>query len=374
MNSTNQSKEAIMINTSIQKVIRGEDLSEKEMEETMAGILQNAFYPSQASAFLTALRMKGETVDEITGATRALRSRIHRFQLNNHVVNIDRDDINVEAETILEVADSGQRGTHIFNVSAASTFVVAGAGIRIARYGNRASSRFLGTADVLEYLGINLDISSSDVERSLAEVGIGLMFAPVFHTPMRHVARLREEMGIRTIFNLIGPLANPAGAVSHVLGVYEPDLTEKIAQVIQRLGGSRAVVCCGQDTIDELSICGETKISHLQDGRIRSFRTAPEDYGMQRVDRKALKGGNVRENAEIVRAVLSGEKGPKRDLVLLNSAAAFWAYGLDEAIESGIERAAMIIDSGSAMAKLEALIGFTQQCVPFTLSTVASAG
>ena len=207
-----------MLKPYIAKVMQNQDLSAKEAEQAMEVIMNGEATQAQIGGYLVALRMKGETVDEITGATRALRSRIHRFQLNNHVVNIDRDDINVETETILEVADSGQRGTHIFNVSAASTFVVAGAGIRIARYGNRASSRFLGTADVLEYLGINLDISSSDVERSLAEVGIGLMFAPVFHTPMRHVARLREEMGIRTIFNLIGPLANPAGAITHPSG------------------------------------------------------------------------------------------------------------------------------------------------------------
>ena len=362
-----------MINAAIQKVTRGEDLSEKEMEKTMAGILDAGFYASQISAFLTALRMKGETVDEITGAARALRAKIHRFQLNNHVVNIDRDDINVEAETILEVSDSGQQGTHIFNVSAASTFVIAAAGIRIARYGNRAASRFLGTADVLEYMGINLDISSSDVERSLEEIGIGLMFAPIFHNPMRHVAKLREEIGIRTIFNLIGPLANPAGASTHVLGVYDAALTEKIARVIQRLGGKKALVCCGEDTIDELSICGATKISHLRNDSIHSFFMAPEDYGIQRVDRKVLKGGNVRENAEIVRSILSGEKGPKRDLVLLNAAAAFWAYGLEDSMEKGLEKASAIIDSGSAMAKLDALVGFTQKCVPFTLSTVSSA-
>ena len=357
-----------MIIESIQKVTRGEDLKEKEMEETMTEILEAKASPSQIGALLTALRMKGETVDEIVGAAKALRSKIHRFQLNNHLLNIDRDDINVETETILEVSDTGKGGTHIFNVSAASTFVAAAAGIRVARHGSRPASRFLGTADVMEYMGINLDISSSDVERSIEEIGIGLMFAPVFHKPLQHVAKIREDIGIRTIFNLIGPLANPAGAGTHVLGVYDPGLTEKIARVIQKLGGTNALVFCGEETIDELSLCGKTKISHLKNGRIRTFYTTPEDFGMERCERESLKGGNIRENAEIVKGILSGEKGPKRDMVVLNVAAAFWAYGLDGTVEKGIERACSIIDSGAALEKFEALVRFSQQCVPFTLS------
>jgi anthranilate phosphoribosyltransferase len=357
-----------MIKASIQKAARGEDLSEKEMKQSMAGILDAKVSPSQVGALLTALRMKGETVDEVVGAARALRSKIHRFQLSNHLLNIDRDDINVETETILEVSDTGQGGTQIFNVSAASTFVVAGGGIRVVRHGSRPASRFLGTADVLEYMGINLDISSSDVERSIEEVGIGLMFAPVFHTPMQYVAKLREEIGIRTIFNLIGPLANPAGAGTHVLGVYDPGLTEKIAQVIQRLGGTDALVFYGEETIDELSLCGATKISHLKNGRIRTFYMRPDDFGMTCVGREALKGGNVRENAEIVKGILSGEKGPKRDMVVLNVAAAFWAFGLDDTMQKGIERACRVIDSGAALEKFESLARFSQQCVPFTLS------
>jgi anthranilate phosphoribosyltransferase len=363
-----------MMQSFIQKMSRGNDLSETEMQKAMEGILDGGFTASQVGAFLAALRMKGETADEITGAARALQTRIHRFQPNGRGVNMDRDDINIEAETILEVAGSRAQGTHIFNVSAASTFVVSAAGIRVARYGSRASSRFLSTADVLAYLGINLDISSSDVERSLQEVGIGLMFAPLFHNPMRHVARLREEMGIRTIFNLIGPLANPAHAAAHVLGVYNAGLTEKIAQVVQRLGAESALVYCGQDTMDELSTCGKTKMSRLQNGEIQTFAAVPEDFGIQRAGREDLKGGNVRENAEIVQALLSGERSPRRDLVLINSAAVFWTAGLDDTLENGIERAAELIDSGAAAAKLKALVQFTQRCVPFSFSTVAQAG
>jgi anthranilate phosphoribosyltransferase len=181
-------------------------------------------------------------------------------------------------------------------------------------------------------------------------------------------------MGIRTIFNLIGPLANPAHATAHVVGVYNAHLTEKIAQVVQRLGAESALVCCGEDTMDELSTCGKTKMSRLQDGEIQTFDAVPEDYGIQRAGREDLKGGNVRENAEIVQAVLSGEKGPRRDLVLINSAAVFWTAGLDDTLKNGIERAAELIDSGAASAKLEALVQFTQRCVPFSFSTVAQAG
>jgi anthranilate phosphoribosyltransferase len=359
-----------MIRESIQKVMRGEDLPEKEMEGTMARILEAKVSSSQVGALLTALRMKGETVDEIVGAAKALQSKIHRFQLNNHLLNIDRDDINAETETILEVSETGKDRTQIFNVSAASTFVVAAAGIRVARYGNRSASRFLGTADVLEHMGINLDISSSDVERSIQEIGIGLMFAPVYHNPMQHVANIREEVGIRTIFNLIGPLANPAGAGTHVLGVYDPELTEKIAKVIQRLGGTNALVFYGEETIDELSICGQTRISHLNSGQIRTFNASPEDYGMERCKREDLKGGNIRDNAEIITAILSGDKGPKRDMVVLNVAAAFWAYGLDDTMEAGLDRARSILDTGAALEKFNDLVRFTQQCVPFTRSLV----
>lgn len=357
-----------MIQEMIRKAARGEDLSEQEMQGTMARMLDGGASPSQIGALLTALRMKGETVDEIVGAARALRSKTHRFQLSNHLLNLDRDDINVETETILEVSGGERGGTQIFNVSAASTFVVAAAGIRVARFGNRPASRFLSTADVLEYMGINLEISSSDVERSIQEVGIGLMFAPVFHNPIKYVSQLREEMGIRTIFNLIGPLTNPAGAGTHVLGVYHSALTEKIARVIQRLEGKSALVFCGEETLDEMSLCGTTKISQLKDGGIQTFYVTPEDFGMTRVAPEALLGGNVRQNADIVKSILEGQKGPKRDLVILNVAAAFWGYGLDGSIQQGIERASQLIDSGAALNKFEALVRFTRQCVPFTLS------
>ena len=354
-----------MIREAITKVVLGKGLEEAEMEEVMGRIIDGKVQASQVGALLTALRMKGESVDEITGAARALKARLYRFQLNNHLLNLDRDDINFEEETILEVSDTGVNGTQIFNVSAATTFVVAGSGRRIARYGNRLSSRFLGTADVLERLGINLYISSSDVERCIEEVGIGLLFSPMQHGPMRSVARIRTEMGIRTIFNLINPLANPANASSHMLGVYESDLTETIARVIRRLGGKEALVIFGAETYDELSLCGPTKVSRLNNGGIQTFDVEPEAYGFKRVVPEALKGGSVSENAAIVMAVLEGDKGPRRDMVMLNAGAALWAAGETDSLEAGIERAVDIIDTGQAKKKLEDLIAFTSQCAAY---------
>ena len=354
-----------MIKAAINKLVLGEGLGEKEAEEVVGRIIDGKVPASQVGALLTALRMKGESVDEITGAARALKARLYRFQLNNHLLNLDRDDINFEEETIIEVSDTGVSGTQIFNVSAATTFVVAGSGRRIARYGNRMSSRFLGTADVLERMGINLDISSSDVERCIEEVGIGLLFSPMQHGPMRSVARIRTEMGIRTIFNLVNPLANPANASSHMLGVYEADLTDTIARVIRRLGGKEALVIFGEETHDELSLCGPTKVSHLREGDIHTFDIEPEDYGLQRVGPEALKGGSVNENAAIVMAILDGEKGPRRDMVLLNAGAALWAAGETRSLEAGIKRAIDIVDAGQAKEKLEALITFTNQCAAY---------
>jgi len=354
-----------MIRDLIKKAVLGQGLEEHEMETVVGQIIEGKASASQVGALLTALRVKGETVDEITGAARALRAKLYRFQLNNHLLNIDRDDINFEDETILEVSDTGINGTQIFNVSAATTFVVAGSGRRIARYGNRLSSRFLGTADVLERLGINLDISSSDVERCIEEVGIGFMFAPMLSGPMRYVARIRKEMGIRTIFNLISSLANPANAAAHMLGVYESGLTETIARVIRRLGGKEAMVIFGEKTFDELSLCGKTRVSRLEKGEIRTFDITPEKYGFNPVDIGALKGGTVNDNVAIVRAILEGEKGPKRDMVVLNTGAALWAAGETTDLSAGIEQAEDIIDSGLAMAKLEALIDFTNQCAAF---------
>lgn len=304
-------------------------------------------------------------MDEITGAARVMREKAKKIRLNNHLVNLDRDEINVEDETILDTCGTGGDGTHTFNVSTTTAFVAAGGGVRVAKHGNRAVSSRCGSADVLMNLGVNLELNISGLEECIQEVGIGFLYAPLFHGAMKYAAGPRQDIGLRTIFNLLGPLTNPAGATAQVLGVYAQDLTEKIAHVLSRLGTREAFVVCGEGTFDEISICGPTKVSHLKDGRVKTFQMTPEEHGFNRSDAEAIRGGNAGRNARIIRRILEGEKGPMRDMVLLNTAAAFLTAGLDRTFKDGIERAAESIDSGRAKEKLDALIDFTRQCGPF---------
>jgi len=354
-----------MIKQAIGKVVRGEHLAEAEMKRAMDEIMSGTATPAQIGAFATALRLKGETVDEITGAARAMRQKGIKINLSNHLVNLDRDEINVEDETILDTCGTGGDGTSTFNVSTASAFVAAGAGVNVAKHGNRAVSSLCGSADVIESLGVKLEILSSEVERCIREIGIGFLYAPIFHGAMRYAAGPRQEIGIRTIFNLLGPLTNPAEASAQVIGVYEPGLTEKIALVVKRLGTREAFVVCGEGTLDEISICGSTRISHVKDGEISTFILTPEEVGLTRATPETIRGGNAAENARIIREILDGHKSPRRDIVLLNAAAAFLAVGLDRSFQEGIERAKASIDSGKAKEKLQQLIAFTQQCGPF---------
>ncbi|MEJ2587097.1 MAG: anthranilate phosphoribosyltransferase [Deltaproteobacteria bacterium] len=354
-----------MIKKAIATVVNGSDLTETEMKTTMSEILSGNASAAQIGAFLTALRLKGETVDEITGAARAIRAEAVQVNVNNHLVSIDRDEINVDDETILDTCGTGGDGTQTFNVSTATAFVAAGGGVKVAKHGNRAVSSLCGSADVLEHLGVKLDINQSDVETCVREIGIGFLYSPLYHGAMKHAARPRQEIGIRTIFNLVGPLTNPAGASVQVLGVYEPELTSTMATVLHRLGTREAMVVCGQGTFDEISICGPTRISHLKEGEIRTYDMRPEDFGFKTAASEAIRGGNARGNARIIRDLLDGEKGAKRDMVLLNASAAFMASGLDKTFEEGIERAREAIDSGKAREKLQNLVKFTQACTDF---------
>ena len=354
-----------MIKEAIGKVVRGDNMTEEEMEMAMVEILTGKATPAQIGSLITALRIKGETVDEITGAARAMRARAEKICLNNHLVNIDRDEINIENETILDTCGTGGDETNTFNVSTATALVVAGGGIKVAKHGHRAVSSHCGSATVLEALDLKLDITRSDVERCIHEVGIGFLYAPLFYGAMKYPAGPRREIGIRTIFNLLGPLTNPAGATAQILGVYDPDLTEKMAHVLKRLGTREAFVVCGEGTFDEISICGPTRISHLKDGKINTFNITPEEYGFKRADPEDIRGGNAKKNALIIREILEGQRGPKRDMVLLNAAAAFVATGVDRDFKGGIERARDSIDSGRAQEKLDALVSFTQQCTYF---------
>lgn len=354
-----------MIKQLISKVVGGEDLTEGEMEKAMDEIMSGMATAAQIGAFITALRLKGETVDEITGAARVMRAKAIKISINNHLVNMDRDEINIDTETILDVVGTGGDATKTFNVSTTTAFVAAGGGVKVAKHGNRAVSSLCGSADVLESLGVNLDITSTDVERCIRQIGIGFLYAPLFHGAMKYAAGPRREIGIRSIFNLLGPVTNPAGASAQVLGVYEQSLTQKMALVLKRLGARQAFVVCGEGTFDEISICGPTKVSQLKDDNIRTFQMTPEEYGFKRAALEEIVGGNARQNAKIVRNILEGEKGPKRDMVLLNASAAFIAAGSCHDFNEGIKMAINSIDSGRALKKLDSLIEITRQCGAF---------
>ena len=351
-----------MINQAITQAANGNHLGEKEMAAVMEVILSGMATSAQIGAFITAMRMKGETVEEITGAARAMQARTKKIDVDEPLINIDRDEINVEEETILDTHHgNGANGTQTFNISTATALVVAGAGLRVAKYGNWAQSRQCGSADVLISLGVNLDINSANVEKCIQDIGIGFLYAPLFHGAMKSVAAPRQQVGLRSIFNLLGPLVNPAGATSQVLGVYDADDTEKLAQVLQRLGMRQAFVVCGEGTFDEISICGATRVSQLKDGVIKNFEMTPEAHGLKRAAPEAIRGGDARVNAEIIRRILNAEKGPQRDVVLLNAAAAFVAAGLDDSFKEGIERAKRSIDSGEAKGRLASLIDYTRK-------------
>ncbi|MGD1971463.1 MAG: anthranilate phosphoribosyltransferase [Desulfobacterales bacterium] len=354
-----------MMNQAIAKLANGDDLGEKEMTRVMDMLLDGMAEPAQIGAFITALRMKGETVEEIAGAAKAMQSKTQKIKLDGPLINIDRDEINVEEETILDTHGNGANGTQTFNISTATALVVAGAGLQVAKYGNWALSKQCGSADVLISLGVNLDINLADVEKCIQDVGIGFLYAPLFHGAMKAVAAPRQQVGLRSIFNVLGPLANPAGATSQVLGVYDAEQTEKMARVLQKLGIRQAFVVCGEETFDEISICGTTQLSQLKDGVINSFEMTPETYGFKRAAPEAIRGGDANQNAAIIRKILGGQKGPQRDVVLLNAAAAFVSAGLDSDFKAGIQRAGQALDSGRAAEKLDRLVNFTRQCNVF---------
>ncbi|MBI5440770.1 MAG: anthranilate phosphoribosyltransferase, partial [Deltaproteobacteria bacterium] len=293
-----------MLKEFIRKLVEGIDLTEGEMVRAMGAIMGGEATHAQMAAFLTALRLKGETVDEIAGAARVMRERATHIRAfptelpagREPVVSIDRDEINVERESIVDTCGTGGSGTNTFNISTTAAFVLAGAGVRVAKHGNRAVSSRCGSADVLEALGVNLDVTPTVVEECLAEAGIGFLYAPLLHSAMRHVAPVRREMGIRTIFNLLGPLSNPAGASCQVLGVYRRDLTRVLAEVLGRLGSRRALVVHGEDGLDEITITGATHVAELDRGAVREYELRPEDVGLPRAPAESIRGGDAQEN------------------------------------------------------------------------------
>lgn len=353
-----------MIKEGIQKVVNRENLTEKEMIEIMTEIMSGEATDAQIASFITALRMKGETAEEITGAAKVLRQFVTPIKLNRgQLVNVDRDDINIDYETIIDTCGTGGDATKTFNISTATAFVVAGCGVFVAKHGNRAVTSYCGSADVIEQLGIKLEITKEQAEKCLSEVGIVFLFAPVWHTAMKYAIGPRRQIGIRTIFNIIGPLANPAGANAQVLGVYSENLVKPIAEVLKNLGVKHGFVVYGKDTMDEISVTGETVIAEVrQNENIKVYTISPEEFGIKRATLEDLKGGDAKENAKIILDILSGkEKGAKRDVVLLNSAFALIAAGKARDVKEGLELASSSIDKGYALNKLELLKKYTNE-------------
>ncbi|GAB4514543.1 MAG: anthranilate phosphoribosyltransferase [Anaerolineae bacterium] len=330
----------------IAKLLDRQDLTLAEAEAAMDTIMAGEATPAQIGAFLVALRMKGETVEEIAGCARSMRRAAVRVSPNR-------------GGPIVDTCGTGGDRTGTFNISTTTAFVVAGAGMAVAKHGNRSVSSKCGSADVLEALGVNLMLSADQVARCIDEVGIGFMFAPNFHPAMRYAIGPRRELGVRTVFNILGPLTNPAFATHQVLGVYDPALTEVMARVLAEMGSRAAFVVHGADGLDELSTTGVNRVSRLVDGRVETFDLDPTELGLPRARVEDLLGGDAQENAALCRRILSGEeRGPRRDVVLLNAAAALATESGD--LQEGLARAAEAIDSGAALAKLDAFISLTQ--------------
>ncbi len=336
-----------MIKQALAKVVTGQNLSEDEMIEVMDQIMSGKATEAQIGAFITALRMKGETIDEIAGAARVMRKK---------ALKVDAAD---PGEILVDPVGTGGDASGTFNVSTTTAFVVAGAGIPVAKHGNRSISSHCGSADVLEALGVDLGLSADQIGQCVRKVGIGFMFAPMMHGAMKYAIGPRKEIGIRTVFNILGPLTNPADANVYLLGVYDPALIEKMAHVLARFEVKRALVVCGEGNIDEITITGETLVADLHNGEVSTYTVKPEDVGLERATLADVKGGETAEaSAAQLRAVLSGEKGAKLDMVLLNAGAALLAAGKAVDLKSGVDLARKIIDSGAALEKLDALVDF----------------
>jgi len=350
-----------MIKDMIQKVVKGQDLSEDEMVSVMDEIMEGHATDAQIGAFITALRMKGETISEITGAARVMRAKATPIRVQDLGISIDRDEINVDQETVVDTCGTGGDGTNTFNVSTTTAFVAAGGGLKVAKHGNRSVSSQCGSADVLAALGVNLDVPPEVVEECIKTIGIGFLYAPKLHGAMKHAIGPRREVGIRSLFNVLGPLTNPAGANVQVLGVYDPGLTSVLAEVLRRLGSTSAMVVFGEGSFDEISIVGPTQVSELKNDTIKDYRVEPEEFGMVRARLSDIKGGDAQENAAIVREILKGQPSARRDMVLLNAGAAFYAAGKATDMAEGIKMAAVSIDSGVAAQKLDQLIEETNK-------------
>ena len=335
------------IQEAIAKVIEGADLSRGEMTDVMNQIMSGEATDAQIGAFLIALRVKGESVDEIAGAASVMREKATPI--------VTRHDV------IVDTCGTGGDHSGTFNISTTAAFVAAGAGLCVAKHGNRSVTSQSGSADVLSALGVNIEASPETVGRCLDDVGIGFLFAISLHGAMKYAIGPRREIGTRTIFNALGPLSNPAGATRQVVGVYSAALTETLAGVLGTLGSERAFVVHGSDGLDEMTLTGPTRVSELKNGSVSTYRVSPGDFGLAQAPADALKGGDADYNAEITRSILNGEEGPRRDIVLLNAAAAIVAGDKARDLNEGVQVAAEVIDSGKALEKLEGLVAASRE-------------
>ena len=335
------------IQEAIAKVIEGADLSRGEMADAMNQIMSGEATDAHIGAFLIALRVKGECVDEIAGAASVMREKA--------------TPIATKHDVIVDTCGTGGDHSGTFNISTTAAFVAAGAGLCVAKHGNRAATSQSGSADVLGALGVNIEASPETVSRCLDDVGIGFLFAISLHGAMKYAIGPRREIGARTIFNALGPLSNPAGATRQVVGVYSAVLTETLAGVLGTLGAERAFVVHGLDGLDEMTLTGSTRVSELRNGSVSTYDVSPGDFGLAQASDDALKGGDADYNAEITRSILNGEEGPRRDIVLLNAAAAIVAGGKAGDLNEGVQVAAEVIDSGKALEKLEGLVAASRE-------------
>jgi len=339
--------DTIMFREILNKIVRRNDLTEDEMSQMMMEIFSGDITDAQTGAFMAALATKGETFEELAGAAKAMRRKARRIQTS--------------AATVVDTCGTGGDGAQTFNISTTTAFVVAGCGVTVAKHGNRSVSSKCGSADLLEVLGVKLDTDPEIVEEAVSEIGIGFLFAPLYHSAMRHAAKARKEVGLRSVFNMLGPLTNPAAANCQLLGVYAPELTEMFAQALKLLGARRAYIVHGHDGLDEISVCAPTRVSELKEGRITTYDIMPEQFFGKQADPEDLAGGDPETNAQITRGILDGKKGPGRNVVLLNTSAALVAAGKAAEFKEGIRMAEESIDSGKASRKLADLIRYTRE-------------
>lgn len=337
-----------MIENIIAKLVAKKDLSFKETEQVFGEIFDQKLFPSQIAAFLTALKIKGETEEEISAAATVVRERAKKIKIYNKFLGIED-----EYGEVLDTCGTGGSGVNKFNISTAVAFVVAATGIKVAKHGNKAMSSGCGSADVLEHLGIKIDAEAKVMEKAINEVGIGFLYAPLYHPALGNVAKIRKQLKIRTIFNILGPLSNPALANFQLLGVYSPKLVLPMAKVLRQLGLKRALVVFGKDLKDEISLTGSTKACFLSNGRIKKMDLVPKDFGLKRIKAKDIESNNPKKSAKIIKDVLAGKKGPARDIVLANAAACFYLLKKVKDFKKGVIKAASVIDNKKANNLLE---------------------